>query len=94
MTQVVPAPLGTVCLPRGVTRLFKMRGQQGGAGDGEEGLTGTQNGGSPQPLVQNVILFGGLQGGGGLLTERAQAPQPPLATVSWSICKGTLRVLL
>ena len=32
---------------RGVARLFKMRGRQGGLRGEQGGLTGTQNGGSP-----------------------------------------------
>ena len=48
---------------RGVARLFKMRGRQGGLrGERGGGLTGTQNGGSPQNSVQSVISFGGKKG--------------------------------
>ena len=56
-----------------VAKLFKMVG-----GNGERGLTGTQNGGSPQTLVKSSISWGRGEGstGVGLLTW-GHMPQAP-----------------
>ena len=63
----------------GVSRLFKMRGWQGGFRLRQGGLTGIQNEAKMVAVhrpVQSVILFVWLKGGAGLLAG-CLTPQPP-----------------
>ena len=62
---------------RGIARLFKMRGQQGGDQGWAGGLIGTQNGGSPIDLCTKCNFIWGWARGGQSFCQGVVAPLPP-----------------